>query len=148
MTWITFKDAAEVAGVTVGELCTALSESGCVDPPEELRNLRRLRRAYTESPPNHPRVRVLAYLAVDPMEWMMHDRIVVVQARCTGALNASHLSMEDLTSWLADKSARMMARAGCELCGGAGRLRLPAVDRGYRLCPRCSTEPQFPGSAA
>jgi uncharacterized paraquat-inducible protein A len=129
--WISFQEAAELAGVTVGELCMVLSQSGCVDPPEELRALRRLRRAYTELPPNHPRVRVRAYMAVDSMEFAYGD-IVVVSARCVGSLNASHLDREDLIAWLADKSARMMvANDKCEFCGDA-------IDRDYRLCQRCA----------
>ncbi len=145
--WLTFLEAAEIAGVTVGQLCIVLSQSGCVDPPEELLNLWKIRRyKYIERPPNHPRVRVIAYMAVvyPPAP---HEGLVTISALATGPFNAQYVDSKDLILWLADRSARMLA-PHCGLCGDTGRISLPAIDNGYRLCPRCSREPHFPGRIA
>lgn len=94
-TWITFPEAAEIAGCSVGDLCRELSASGCVDPFVGM--------AATTAvyhPPAHPRVRVNLGRSVVGS--------VVVRANSTGSIAASALVKEDLIEWLAYRSASML----------------------------------------
>lgn len=119
--WITFEEAAEIAGITVGELCSVLSQSGsCSDPtnPDD-----------SSKPPAHPSVRVILDRTCIPYSideqttfafpTVTAHGVSVVVINSRGAVGVNRVNREDLVAWLARQSADMLSMT-CPNCGGTG----------------------------